>query len=285
MLPFLASEFPPAAAAPARWHVIPVPYERSVSYGAGTAAGPGAVLAASQQLEGYLEGFGTPGREGMHTAAPVAVDGTPEEVLSRVSGAVGNALGCGAVPVVLGGEHTISHGCLQAFAERNASLGVVQFDAHADLRAEYQGTRWSHACAMRPVADRFSLPLFQIGVRSLCAEELAARSALGVGFLDAARIADGPPAGDVLPGGFPGQIYITFDVDVFDPSLLPATGTPEPGGLDWWTAIGLLHRVCAGRKLVGCDIVELAPAAGLHHCDYTVAKLAYTLMGLSGRAR
>lgn len=278
---FLASEATPAAADTAAWHVIPVPYEYTVSYGSGTADGPQAILEASQQLEAYLEGVGVPCRNGIHTAPAPDLSGGPEDALAAIRTSVANALACNAIPVVLGGEHTVTYAAVAALAAAHKTFGIVQFDAHADLRETYEGTTWSHACVTRKIIEELNLPVCQIGVRSLCEEEIAARQAFNIHALDASAIARGRTLDGALPEQFPDKVYITFDVDAFDAALMPATGTPEPGGLDWWTAVSLLQQIAGARTIIGCDVVELAPIPTLHHCNYTAAKLAYLLMGLS----
>ncbi|MBN2451775.1 MAG: agmatinase [Lentisphaeria bacterium] len=282
MVAFLQSELTPAPARGAGFHVIPVPLERTVSYGGGARRGPEAILAASQQLE-LFDGTCTPALGGIHTAAAVPVTGDDEAVQEAIATAVAAALDCGAVPVLLGGEHSVSYGAVAAVARRRGGdVGVVQFDAHADLRDTYGGSPWSHACVMRRVVEA-GVPLFQLGVRSLSAAEAEVRSRRRIGHLDARLLAEGIPEGPLLPGDFPRNLYLTLDVDVLDCSLMPATGTPEPGGLHWWMLLRLLERVLQGRRIVGFDVVELAPCEGLHHCDYTAAKLVYVLMALCVR--
>ena len=276
--PFLASEYPPAPAASAAFHVIPVPFEASVSYGGGTAAGPAAVLAASQQLEA-ADGRFAPGRAGIHTQAPVACTGSPERVVGRIEVRVARALAAGAAPLLLGGEHTVTLGAARAFQAAGRPIGFVQFDAHADLRDRYEGSPLSHASVMRRVCE-LGFPVAQFGVRALCAEEAAYRRRAGVPAFDAERLAAKPLPARPLPGDFPREIYITFDVDGLDPSLMPATGTPVPGGLFWREAAALLDRVAAGRRVAGADVVELAPVRGLHHADFAAALLAHRLLGL-----
>jgi agmatinase len=277
---FLSSEFPPVAPNKAGFHVIPVPYEHTVSYGGGTAAGPEAILQASQELEAIIDGR-SPGARGIHTAPAVNTGDEVEVVMDRIHAATTAALAVGAVPVMLGGEHTITFGAVLALAEHlDGNVGVVQIDAHADLRETYQGTPWSHACVMRRVLD-LGLPIAQFAVRSLSEPEVQLRRECHIWHLDAEALAlEGVPE-QPLPANFPKNIYLTFDVDGFDASLMPATGTPEPGGLLWWPAIRLLRRIAAGRRIVGLDVVELAPIPGLHHADFTAAKLVHTLMGLA----
>jgi agmatinase len=259
-------------------HIIPVPLETSTSYGTGTAAGPDAIIEASTQLE-LWDGTGTPGTSGIHTAPPVDCSKEIAKTLDRIEDAVSYALECEALPLVLGGEHTVTLGALRAMKQKYGRFGVVQFDAHADLRNTYQGSPFSHACVMRRAMDDLRVPVFQIGVRALCAEEAEYRKAQEVPCLDARKLhIKGIPT-QVLPTNFPERIYITFDVDGLDPAVIRATGTPVPGGLGWHDALTLLERVVAGRRVIGADVVELAPAQGDHASDFAAAQLAYHLIG------
>lgn len=218
----------------------------------------------------------------MDCTGPVA------EVLDRITAAVDTALDCGAVPVLLGGEHTVTLGALRALAtrakQRGEPLGVVQFDAHADLRQSYEGDPYSHACVMYRAAADLGLPLVQFAVRDFCREEAATRERLGVTHYDARFLARVGLPEKPFPEGFPHNIYITFDLDGLDSSLMPATGTPSPGGLNWREAQFILERCVAGRRVAGLDVVELAPIPGLHHADFTAAKLTHLLMGLAQAA-
>ncbi len=263
----------------AEYHVIPAPLEETVSYGGGTATGPAAILEASHQLESF-DSYQQPDNPKIHTREHlqlVHLKGTT--AVDCIAAAVTQTLDAAAVPIILGGEHTVTAGALKAFAERKARFGVVQFDAHADLRQEYEGSIWSHACVMRRALD-LGIPVFQIGVRSLCQEEHFVRGTNNVSHLDAEVLHESKPKTPVLPPDFPKNIYITFDVDAFDASLMPATGTPEPGGLFWWETLQLLEQVTEDRTIIGFDVVELAPAPPLHHCNYTAAKLTYKLIRL-----
>lgn len=281
---FLASEYPPAPPGAAAFHVIPAPLERSVSYGGGTAAGPAAILAASQQLEALENGM-APGESGIHTTPPVDVSGHPEAVLGRIEAAVATALATRAIPILLGGEHTVTLGALRALAralhERGETFGVIQFDAHADLRDEYNGDLYSHASVMRRVVADLGLPLVQFAVREISREEMEVRRRYGVTHYDAYFLARVGLPEQPLPEGFPRRIYISFDVDGLDPSLMPATGTPSPGGLSWKETQFILERCVRDHKIIGLDVVELAPIAGLHHADYTAARLTHLLMALA----
>ena len=261
------------------FHIVPVPYEATVSYGHGTARGPGAILTASRYLEEF-DGSCIPCDAGIHVEPTVRVKGLkPEAVYRRIEKSVHDVLHEGSIPVVLGGEHSLTLGAIRALRESGQPFGVVHFDAHSDLRDSYQGTRHSHACAMRRVLD-LGVPLFQVGVRSFDRQDPEVRKRWHVGHLDADEIARRGIPRRILPAGFPKKIYISFDVDAFDCSLMPSTGTPEPGGLSWNDAITALERVIHGRQVVGFDTVELAPIPGLHAPDFVAAKLVYSIMGM-----
>ncbi len=280
---FLDTGYPNAPAGRARFHVIPAPMETTVSYGGGTARGPRAILEASRQLEDF-DGRGCPGEQGIHTQPAVkpAAGSTPlgERWLEAIERAVAKALGVGAVPAVLGGEHTVTLGAARAYRAAGREIGFLHFDAHADLRDRYEGTPFSHACVMRRVHE-LGFPLVQLGTRAYCQEERDYRAAnpRTIRAYDADRMAaDGLPA-RWIPAGFPDDVFITFDLDGLDPSILPATGTPVPGGLGWYDALDLIQAVAARKTIVGFDVVELAPIRGLHHADFTAARLVYALMG------
>lgn len=331
---FLESELPLLPPADCRFHVIPVPYEASVSYGGGTANGPQAILDASCQLETWT-GAGEPSRQGIFTWPAVPCSGEAEAVMQRIETAVSTALHAGpqgalprpapcrtqgteqglqetgvsplfavcagapTLPVVLGGEHSLTLGVLRAMQKAYGHFGIVHFDAHADLRHSYQGSIYSHASVMhRAVAD-LGLDLFQIGVRSLCAEERNFRQQAGIAHLDARMLQCprqwGAPALAAphacenthqhspvvhLPESFPHNVFLSFDIDALDASLMPATGTPEPGGLFWWDALNLVAQSLTGRVLLGIDVVELAPQPGQHAPNYLAARLVHEIMGM-----
>jgi agmatinase len=273
---FLEIEAPPAPLEKARFEVIPVPLEKSVSYGRGTVSGPAALLEASTHLEAY-DGGRVPADAGIHTGPAVDCASEAAAVLAAVAARVAAALRGGRLPVLLGGEHTVTLGAIEALAASGEPFGVVQFDAHADLRDRYGGTALSHGCVMRRIVER-RIPLFQIGVRSLSAAEAEFRARTGLPHVDAEDwVAAGRPA-VALPPDFPARVYITFDLDAFDPAVLPGTGTPEPGGLFWYDALRLIQDVLDGRQLAGFDVVELAPITGSQVSEFTAAKLVYFLM-------
>ena len=278
---FLASEIPPSTLQDALFHIIPVPYERSVSYGIGTAKGPEAILESSQQLE-LFDGTSIPAEHGIYTHPPIECEGKPEAVLKKIKAAVASALTLEKIPVLLGGEHTVSVGAFQAIKETIKNVGIIQFDAHADLRNTYEGTPHSHACVMYRALD-LKIPFFQIGVRSLSYEEYQLRREKRIPHLDASTLHETEIPLQILPADFPENIYITFDVDAFDPSIMPATGTPEPGGLAWHQTFELLERIVSARQIIGFDVVELAPVSGMHFPEFTVARFIYNLLGLITR--
>ena len=281
--PFLASELGHVNPDQALFHVIPVPYEKTVTYGGGTGRGPSAILAASQQLELY-DGFGIPAEKGIYTQAPHHCNGSPETVLESLAERVAAIVTQQKIPVVLGGEHTITAGVLTGMAHVLGPVGVVQFDAHADLRNRYEGSLYNHACAMRRVLDQ-GHTLFQIGVRSLSPKEVQYRQGQALGHVDAADFYRTGIPQLILPEDFPRDIYITIDVDCLDPSLMPSTGTPEPGGLTWYQMTDALAAICKGRRVCGFDTVELAPIPGFHAPDFTIARLIYQMMGIISRQR
>ena len=289
---FMGSELPLRPAADCRYRIISVPYEDNVSYGGGTSRGPAAIIEASDQLEAW-DGESIPGDDGIFTGPIVDCTGSPEAVLARIERAVAEALAANNIPVILGGEHTVTLGALRALARKRSGkkFGVVQFDAHGDLRNTYEDTPYSHGSVMRRACD-LGLSLMQVAVRSLCLEEVNFRKTYGVSHLDAAEFsrlgglaAASRPDFKLLPDDFPQDIYITFDIDALDASLMPATGTPDPGGLSWYEALKLLELTVAGRNVIGLDLVEVAPMPGYHAAEFTAAKLLYYLMGIIQRAK
>ena len=251
---------------------------KTVTYGTGTRKGPSAILKASQQLEVY-DGFGIPAERGIHTAESHDCRKNPETVLHHLARHVERIVRQKRIPVILGGEHTITSGVLKGILNTGERVGVVQFDAHADLRNRYEGSLYNHACAMRRVLEQ-GCELYQIGVRSLSPGELVFRKENRIGHLDAATLCRCGVQKTLLPAHFPENIYITIDVDSFDPSIMPATGTPEPGGLNWYQMMDLLEEIAFSRNILGFDVVELAPISGFHAPDFTAARLVYNLMGM-----
>lgn len=279
MQTFLSSEFPQSPAEDARFHIIPVPMEQTVSYAGGTANGPAEILAASYQLESF-DGTSYPGEQGIHTTSAVDCSGNVLTNLENIKQVCLPVYRSGKLPVLLGGEHSLTLAPIQALHSIRQDFGVVQIDAHADLRDTYEDNPHSHACVMRRIHE-LGIPIFQIGVRNLCKEEINYRAQHSIPFIDARDIYQNGIPKKILPENFPENIYLTFDVDGLDASLMPATGTPEPGGLSWWQAIEACESATKDRNLLGIDVVELAPQPQLHSASYTAAKLTYALMGMA----
>lgn len=259
--------------------VVPVPYERTVSYGKGTERGPAAIIAASSHVELYDEVLDEePYRRGIHTAPAVDVSGEPEVVIAGLEATARDLFGDGKFPVFLGGEHALTLGPVRAAAMAYEDLSVLQFDAHGDLRDTYEGTPWSHACVMRRVAE-LGVSIVGVGIRSISSEEIEFARGADVRTFWSHRIAYGDEWMDTAINALSENVYVTFDVDYFDPSLMPATGTPVPGGGGWHDTMRFLAHVFEQRNVVGMDVVELAPVASLHGCDFTVANLVHRAIG------
>ena len=262
--------------------ILPVPYEATVSYGGGTARGPEAILRASAQVELYDEQLGSePFHAGLFTDVLLDVGGTTEQVVRRIETRFGELMDTGKWVVMLGGEHAITPGGVAAAASRHPGLTVVQLDAHADLRQEYAGERWSHACAMARCVD-LGVPITAIGIRNYCVDEAAwiRQGIPGYRIVHAWEMENETWIERALSGLDEKPVYLTIDLDYFDPAVIPATGTPEPGGGAWWPTLRFLDRLIKRTNVVACDLVELAPSPGLHHADFTAARLVYKLIGM-----
>lgn len=259
-----------------RIRVIPVPYDATSTWIKGADRGPQAIIDASAQVEWLDVQTGEQVHtRGIATMAPVVVDGPPERLVPQVEQTVGEALDDGAFPVVLGGEHSVSIGAIAACADRHDDLTVLQIDAHADTREEYHGSRFNHACVMARAREMCAI--VQVGIRSLDADEMErldtscvvfAHEVRDDGWIDRALSMVGP------------NVYVTIDLDGFDPSLVPATGTPEPGGLTWWQVDDLLARLTRVSNVVGFDVVELCPQPGAHASEFVAAKLVHRFLSL-----
>lgn len=268
----------------ARFAVLPVPYDRTATYLKGTADGPAALIDASTQVELYDEALGAESyRAGVATLAELPVrDLEPEDMTREVERAYGRILKDGKIGILVGGEHSVSLGAIRAAHRRHRGLSVLQIDAHTDLRDRYHGTRFGHGCVMRRASE--IVPVTQVGIRSLSREEsrLVNRGRVRT-FLSL-----GPETGrlaDRIVETLTDDVYVTIDVDGLDPSIMPGTGTPEPGGLDWFSAVEILRRVAAERNVVGFDVVELIRIPGQAVSEFTAARLTYRLLGFIARAR
>lgn len=269
--------------------IVSAPYEHTVSYGGGTKNGPKAILDASRYVEFYDD---ETQRElcfevGISTIKPIEFgDNVDRKALTLIQRRIAALLDRGKFVVTLGGEHTISSACISAFQRRYPNLSVLQFDAHADLRDSYDGSVFSHASVMARVCE-FMKPshLTQVGIRAICREEADFIRERGVNTFTTSSIRrglHGPEWIKSVVGTLSDEVYISFDVDGLDPSVMPSTGTPEPGGLFYHEALSIIREVVAsGRTIVGFDVVELAPIRGVHHADLTAARLVYKILNLA----
>ena len=264
--------------------MLPVPYDLTASYMSGMRNGPRAIIEASTHMELFDEELGCePYLAGIETLAPLEPTALgPGEMIKKVRVKAAEMIGSGRIPVMLGGEHSITLGLVEALLKRYPGLSVLQLDAHADMRDEYQETPFNHACVARRISEL--CPIVQVGIRSLSVEEadflkgapkgrlktLYASEVVAQGALKAAQAAVKALTDDV---------FITVDLDVFDPSIMPATGTPEPGGLLWRDALDILRTAASKRRVVGFDVVELCPMPGNIAPDFMAAKLVYKIMG------
>lgn len=263
----------------ARFVVIPVPYDLTSTYQSGSRRGPMAIIEASCNMELYDEELGQETyRVGIHTLPFLEVDARgPAEMIRRVRESVGEVLAKGKFPVLLGGEHSITFGAVAAVQEIYPEIGVLQLDAHADLRDQYQGSPYSHAAVGRRVAE--IAQLVQVGVRSMSVEESRFLREGKVASFSADFTRSREDWYKIICNHLPRDVYVTIDLDVLDPAFMPATGTPEPGGLTWGEILLLLKEVAKEKSIVGFDVVELAPLPGLIAPDFLASKLIYRLMG------
>ena len=267
--------------------ILPVPYESTVSYGGGTGNGPAAIVEASRYIELYDQELDCePADVGVATLPALSLSGAGgESALAELRRAYDALLDAapGKLVIMLGGEHSISSAPILAWAERLARQGrrlsVLQFDAHTDLRPEYEGSAFSHAAVMYQVQSQ--VDIVAVGIRAITAEEMQlVRGSEQLHVFLADDIHDGGDEWqDRVLDLLGDDVYISFDVDAFDPALMPSTGTPEPGGLSWYPVLKLLRRVFGAKRVHAVDVVELAPTPGLHAPDFLAAKLVYKMIG------
>ena len=276
---FLGSELSEGENDPesSKFQIIPCPMEKTVSYGSGTADGPSAIISASHELE----------RSGIcnagiftHQAINCSVDHV--DCLNELKECVSSIVRKNKFPFTLGGEHSLTWATVNGISEvLGGKIGIVQIDAHADLRNDYLGNPHSHASVMNLLVED-GHKLATLGVRAICEEEREFRNAKGVIFWDGEDLVRSNTGSVELPDDFPDSIYISFDLDGLDPSVLPAVGTPVPGGLSYYQAIDLVSSVLKGRTCVGMDVVELAPFKNDLVSPFTAACLAQRLLELVG---
>jgi agmatinase len=258
--------------------ILPVPFDRTTSYMPGTRNGPRELLLASAQVELWDEELGIDVHaRGMVTLPELDLSAvTLDEAMAEIGRVAGDLLDAGKFLVTLGGEHSITSPIVAAAAARHRGLAVLQIDAHADLRDEYLGQRHSHACAMRRVLE--SAPVVQVGIRNISGDEIAALPSLSSTIFYDWNMRDDPDWMTRVVAALPETVYVTIDLDGLDPGLMPAVGTPEPGGLSWRELTALLRRVFTSRTVVACDVVELCPIPGLVSPNFAAARLVYKLL-------
>ncbi len=264
----------------AQFVVVPVPYDGTTSFRTGSRYGPAAIIDASRHLEDFDVELGCdPSASGIYTLPEITPDASgPAQVVEQVRGVVSETLKCGKTPVVIGGEHTLALGAVKACADKYDDLSVLYLDAHADLRDSYMGTELGHATVARRISE--ICPLVEVGVRSISEEEfdfVQSQSGIQVHFWP-------PGLGqqdlyDTVRAQLTQNVYLSIDLDVLDPSIMSAVGTPEPGGMNWWDTIGLIREVSRRSRIVGFDVLELSPEEGPVACSSTAARLIYKVIG------
>ena len=257
--------------------ILPVPYDGTSTWGKGADKGPEAILEASANMELYdIETESEVYLNGIYTADPVKENDSPDEMVKSVFNRVTGFLKAGKFPVILGGEHSVTIGSILAFANHYPDLSVLQLDAHTDLRDEYEGSKNNHACVMaraREVAQ-----IVQVGIRSMDSGEIPSMDQQRVFYAHQVNKDDSwmEKAIDLLSD----NVYITLDLDAFDPSIMPSTGTPEPGGLGWYQVMDLIDKLVSRKNLVGFDVVELSPLDSNKAPDFMAAKIVYRFLSM-----
>ena len=274
---FLGSELKTAEnlEASAKFQVVPCPMEKTVSYGKGTANGPSALIEASQELE-----RSSICEHGIFTHQPIDCTVPHTICLAKLGRVTEQIAANNKLPVILGGEHSLTWSAVRGISKQfQQKIGIIQFDAHADLRDCYEGNEHSHASVMRLLVQE-GHRLASFGVRAMCEEERVFRQQNNVFYKDGEELVRGNLSSIVLPEDFPELVYLTFDLDGLDPSILPAVGTPVPGGLGYYQSIDLVESALHGRKCVGMDMVELAPVHGDLVSPFTAASLLQKLLSM-----
>ena len=255
--------------------ILPAPFDGTSTWLKGADKGPDAIIEASANMELYdIETDSEVYRQGIFTDAPIKENSSPEKMIVAVKLKVAGHIENNKFVVLLGGEHSVSIGAIQAHAEHYEDLSVLQLDAHADLRPEYNGSKYNHACVMARTKEL--CPIVQVGVRSMDSSEKERMDESRVFFAE--RLGHQADWIDQVVSKLSRNVYVTVDLDVFDPSIMSSTGTPEPGGLLWYDVLRLLKTVCMMRHIVGFDVTELSPDERNKAPDFLAAKLIYTLL-------
>ena len=281
---FLGSEIAVPLLQDARIVILPVPYEQTTSYGKGTKDGPEAIIEASPNLEFYDEQLDMePWRVGVHTAPRINCNQSQEEVFQDILNTVSKLVGQGKLVITLGGEHSVTFPAFKGVSEHWTDLSVVQLDAHSDLRDKYKGSSFSHACVMRRVWE-INNRITGIGIRSQSVEEKNFIQENNIDIIYAHEIRSNGWNDKILKN-VSSNVYLTFDVDYFDPSIMPATGTPEPGGFMWYETLEFIKKLFVEKNVVAIDVVELCPNRNHVHAHFTIARLIYKMIGFYASGR
>ena len=257
----------------ARIVILPVAYDATTSYKSGTKYGPAAIIAASREVETFDPATGRDiGEIGIHTALEIEAEAEgPAKMIEVVEAEVAMHLKNGKYVVMLAGEHSLTTAPVRAHKAKYPNLSVLHIDAHADMRDSYQGSKWSHASVMRRVREL--VPAVSVGIRNASEDCVRSLKAGKCPVYWAKDVVGKTGWQDAAINQLTDQVYITLDLDAFDPSIMPAVGTPEPGGMHWYETLDFLRLVFSKKNVVGFDIVELSPIAGLHHPDFLAARL------------
>ena len=261
-----------------KFHILPIPLEKTVSYGRGTSKAPEIIINASNQLE---RNHNSPCDFGIYTHDAFDCSLNFNSIFKNIENLIFDILKKDKIPVCIGGEHSLTFGVIKGFKKKfnniNEDFGIIQFDAHADLRKTYNGSVNSHATVMYKI-HKENIPIFQFGVRAQSDEEIKLRDEFNINYKSIEDYRKNPNIR--LPKNFPKNIYITFDSDCLDPSIMPATGTPVPNGLYYNETFLILEKLIEDKKIIGIDYVEYAPIENFHAYDYVSANIIYDLMKL-----
>ena len=267
----------------AKFHIIPIPLEKTVSFGKGTSKGPDAILKASIELE-RITGDSEPCLNGIYTHASLDCKDNMNKIIKDIQNTACKISKNKKIPIAIGGEHTLTYGMVKGIKRGldvcNSDIGIIQLDAHADLRKKYENKILSHATVMYKLAKEH-FKIFQFGVRAISKEEVITREKLGINFFEYKLFDNNDSLSSLsLPKSFPKNIYISFDTDVLDPSIMPATGTPVPKGLNYEYAIKAISSLIRNRNVVGIDYVEFSPIRNIQAYNFISASIIYDIMGL-----
>lgn len=259
--------------------IIPAPYGKTVSYRAGTEAGPRAILEASSNLELYDDEIGKDTYKiGIHTVSELEVQNlSSEEMVAQVEKKISSLVKDSKFPVIIGGEHSVTIGAVKALLKTYKEMSVFYLDAHHDLRDNFKGSNLSHACVARRLSEVCRTVI--VGARSLSKEEKNFLPNNNINIFNVYDILDIPNWKEKIKDTLSDDIYISIDLDVFDPAIMPSVGAPEPGGMGWYEVLELIHYVLQYKNIVGLDVVELCPVKDIVAPDFMAAKLIYKILG------